>query len=351
MKQQSDAATARPDTPGPIAVRGLRFRYPAETERARGTAAPNAIELQIPHLDLPAGKIAVLIGDNGCGKTTLLKLLAGILRPLEGTVVAPERPVLVHQRPYLFAQSVLANVMWPLRIRRIPRPEARRRAEAAIAQVGLSALARRWAPFLSGGEKQRVAIARALVIRPSVLLLDEPTSNIDAVSVRAIERVLAETAASGTAVVMSTHNIASAYRIANRLLPMDAGRLTPVTVNIFRGQMVREADGAHPDHIGCFGVADGPRIFCPTSAEPCTTAVVRMDDVILSQEAITTSAQNRFRGTVAAVEEVGHELSRVEIDIGVPIAALVTHRSVDDLSIRPGAAMHVTFKASAVALF
>ncbi len=315
------------------------------------------MEIEISDLQLPPGKVAVLIGENGSGKTTLLKLLAGILKPLEGSIAAPAQPVLVQQRPYLFSQSVWANVMWPLRIRRVPKIEARRRTEEAIKQVSLTALARRWAPFLSGGEKQRVAIARALVIQPSVLLLDEPTSNIDSLSIQTIERVLKEMAAAGTTVIMSTHNMLSAYRIADYILPMSAGKLTPVMVNIFPGQVIHEEsfqgtnNQTQYDHIAKFTIDGGPEIFCPTSEENSTTAVLRMEDVILSREAITTSAQNQFYGIVASLEEVGSELFRVTVDIGVPIMALLTHRSIIELSIQPGAPVHVTFKASAVHLY
>lgn len=336
-----------------LSVRDLRFSYPGGTtgtgtRRSTGTRGSTGEPfLEIPRLDIPPGEIAVLIGENGCGKTTLLKLLARLLVPSAGEIASRERPVLVHQRPYLFAQSVAANVAWPLRIRRVPRDEVRRKVTAALEQLGLSHLSRRWAPFLSGGEKQRVAIARTLVLDPDVLLLDEPTSNIDAASIRMIEEVLRWRAAAGKTVLMSTHNLASAYRLASRLLPMAAGRLQPPGVNIFRGNTCPVED----EHVGRFSITDGPELFCPVSDEPCTTAVVPMDDVILSAGDVTTSARNHLHGPVVALEDAGHELVRVVVDVGVPIVSLVTRRSVEELALHPGVAVFVTFKASAVGLY
>lgn len=332
-------------------VQGLEFDYPDIGDRVdgpgngRGRDRSNAF-LSVDRMTVGAGEILVLTGDNGCGKTTLLKLLAGILEPVAGSVHHGRRPVLVHQRPYLFAESVWANVAWPLRIRRVPRAEIRRRVAAALAAVGLEQLTRRWAPVLSGGEKQRVALARALVLDPEIILLDEPTSNIDTASVCTIESVLKALTGRGVSVIMSTHNLASAYRLATRIVPMNAGRIVPVTVNVLRG---RTLPTGH-EHIGRFQVENGPQIFCPASETEFSTAVVRMDDVILSREAIATSAQNRFQGTVVAVEQMDRELACVHVDVGVPVVSLITHRSVDELSIGAGTAVHLTFKASAVAL-
>lgn len=330
-----------------IELRGLRFSYPG-TGNTEPTQFGDQALLQIESLTAQASEIMVLIGDNGCGKTTLLKLLAGLLIPDGGSVGVHNGPaLLVHQRPYLFAESVYANVAWPLRIRRLPRNDVRQCTLAALEQVGLTQLARRWAPSLSGGEKQRAAIARALVLQPQVLLLDEPTSNIDTASIAAVERVLRSQAACGRSVIMSTHNLPSAYRLADRIVPMKEGRLRPVAVNILRGWALDPGD----EHIGRFQVCGGPQIFCPAARGQYTTAVVRMDDIILSTGATATSAQNRLQGDVRAVELTAGELARVEIDCGCRLVSTVTHRSVDQLRLRTGSRLWVTFKASAVELY
>ena len=346
----------RSQTEPALRVQGLRFTYPEFNGTRSQAAEPTVV---IDDLRVGTGQIAVLIGDNGCGKTTLLKILAGLLVPETGRIDAPstdasstggpctDAPVLVHQKPYLFAESVFSNVAYPLRIRKVSRDELRRRTLSALETVGLLSFAGRWAPSLSGGETQRVAIARALVLHPSILLLDEPTSNIDAGSVRTIERVLRELAASGVLVVMSTHNMASAYRLADRIVPMAAGRPRPLEVNVFRGT-VTESEG---EHIGVFHTNYGPHLFCPAGNSGAETAVIRMDDIILSSEEITTSAQNRLHGTVVAVDETEHELFCVNLDCGMPLCCMLTYRSVHELGIVPGRAMHATFKASAVKLY
>ncbi len=338
-------------------VQGLRFSYPA-LNGARSQAAEPVVA--IDDLQLGAGEIAVLIGENGSGKTTFLKILAGLLGPQSGQIeaalngvpsvggVRSAAPVLVHQKPYLFAESVFSNVAYPLRVRKVAREELRRRTLSALNTLGLQGLAGRWAPSLSGGEKQRVAIARALVLRPSILLLDEPSSNIDDGSVRTIERVLRELAESGVAVIMSTHNLASAYRLADRIVPMAAGRRIPLEVNVLRGTAIE----AHDEHIGVFQTVQGLQIYCPAGNEGARTAVIRMDDIILSGEEITTSAQNRLQGNVTAVEGLGHDLFNVKLNCdGIVLRATVTQTSMEELAIRPGTMLHVTFKASAVKLY
>ena len=332
-----------------VEISGLRFSYDALQGGRNGEALSDPT-VAIETLQVRPGEVAVLIGDNGCGKTTLLKLIAGLLTSQEGDIRIrdAENAVLVHQKPYLFAESVFANVVYPLKLRKTPRAEARSRATAALETVGLAHLARRWAPSLSGGEKQRVAIARALVLRPRVLLLDEPTSNIDYGSIRTIEKVLRELADLDVAVIMSTHNLASAYRLADRIVPMAAGRRIPLEVNVLRGV----ATEAHDEHIGVFQTVQGVDIYCPAGNEGAGTAVIRMDDIILSGEEITTSAQNRLQGSVTAVERLEHDLFNVKLDCdGVILRATVTQTSVEELEIRPGTALHVTFKASAVKLY
>jgi tungstate transport system ATP-binding protein len=328
--------------PGDFQVLNLSFSYP-------GTSADTHPFLKIPHLAFEAGSISVLIGDNGSGKTTLLKLLAGLLDPTEGTIRG-STPLLVHQRPYLFAESVLANVMYPLRIRRVPRSTARQRAARALSRVGLAHLAHRWALSLSGGEKQRVAIARALVLDPATILLDEPTAGVDAGSVDVIEAILHDLARQSVRVILSTHNQPSAYRLADHLVPISQGRLQPIRVNIFRGT----THDSPEEHLTIFRTRAGLPLVCPGVSGPRGTAVVPMDDVIVSDEAIHSSAQNSFIGTVRVLEETTNDQWIVTIltrESGQDIRAVVTDAAVRELGIATGKGVWVTFKASAVELY
>jgi tungstate transport system ATP-binding protein len=172
-----------------------------------------------------------LVGANGSGKTTLLRLLHGLLpcagtRELHGAdaAVAPVVAMLF-QRPFLLSLSVRANMMLSLWLRKVPRAERDARCARALQRVGLAGLERRLATALSGGQQQRLALARAWALRPDLLLLDEPTASLDPSAKREVERLIAEIAAEGTTVVMSTHNLGQAKRLSTRVAYLEAGRL------------------------------------------------------------------------------------------------------------------------------
>ncbi len=193
--------------------------------------------LSLPALDIPAGETLALVGPSGAGKSTLLRLLNFLETPASGTIafsgmevpaaapLALRRQITtVFQRPALLSATVLANVAYGLRLRGAH--DTRQPAMAALEQVGLAHLAAKPARTLSGGEMQRVALARALVLAPRVLLLDEPTANLDPANVLVIERAIAGLRAAGrTTVVLVTHNLFQARRLADRVALLLDGRL------------------------------------------------------------------------------------------------------------------------------
>ena len=179
---------------------------------------------------LSAGGRTVVLGANGAGKSLLLRLCHGLLRPTSGTVRwAGPRPArhqaMVFQRPVLLRRSVLANVVYPLRLRGLDRRTRRLRAAAALAQAGLAPLARRPARVLSGGEQQRLALARAWALSPQVLFLDEPTANLDPTATRSVETMIDAIHTLGTKIIMTTHDLGQARRLADEVLFVHAGRL------------------------------------------------------------------------------------------------------------------------------
>ena len=184
-------------------------------------------------LKVSRGGTAIL-GPNGAGKSTLLRLMHGLLRPSAGSVVWPQplTQAMVFQRPVMLRATALANIEYGLRLRGLSVPEQRKRALAALARVGLPDLAHRQARRCSGGEQQRIALARAWALEPQVLFLDEPTASLDPTSSREVERIIREIAAAGTKIVMTTHNLGQARRIAEEVIFLDGGRMleqTPVT--------------------------------------------------------------------------------------------------------------------------
>jgi tungstate transport system ATP-binding protein len=183
-------------------------------------------------LDFAAGAPTVLIGPNGAGKTTLLRLAMGLIRPSGGRLswggrdsVTPARCAIVFQRPAMLRRSAAGNIRYALAAANVARNERDRRCEELLALVGLSDLARRPARRLSGGEQQRLALARALAKDPAVLFLDEPTASLDPAATKALEDVIRAVAARGIKVVMSTHDLGEARRLAGEMVLLHRGRV------------------------------------------------------------------------------------------------------------------------------
>ncbi len=217
------------------------------------------VALREVSLQIHRGDRIALVGANGSGKTTLLRLLNGLLPASEGrrvltpatagagagpawpsasaapaTSTAPAtsagtgRPpvtAMLFQRPFLLHCSVRLNLQLALWLARVPAAARPGRLQAALDRVGLQALADRPARALSGGQQQRLALARAWAVQPDILFLDEPTASLDPSAKREVETLIDEFGQAGMALVMSTHNLGQAKRLAERVLLLDAGRL------------------------------------------------------------------------------------------------------------------------------
>lgn len=166
----------------------------------------------------------IIIGPNGSGKTTLLRVMHGIERVTSGTVTwhhdDPAQHAFVFQSPIVLRRSVSENLAYPLRLIKTPQPRITEAVDHWLDRIGLSDLRHSPALRLSGGERQKLAIARALIRKPQVLFLDEPCANLDGHATRDIEALLQETAAAGTRLVMATHDMGQARRLARDLVFM-----------------------------------------------------------------------------------------------------------------------------------
>jgi len=202
--------------------------------RAAGRSIIDRVSVRIS-----AGPSSIILGANGAGKSVLMRLMHGLLAPTSGEVgwseTDPEKrhrqQAMVFQRPVLLRRSALANVVYALKVAKVPRAERERLAVEALESVGLLHLAHRPARVLSGGEQQRLALARAWALHPEVLFLDEPTASLDPSATREIERVIQAFDAAGTKIVMSTHNLGQARRLGDEVLFIHQGRVvehTPV---------------------------------------------------------------------------------------------------------------------------
>ena len=173
------------------------------------------------------GESVVVLGANGAGKSTLLKLCNAIIAPSLGsvkTLTVPDQS-LIFQRPALLQRTVLDNVRFVLSIRGVAEPACTEQAQRALAACNLSATATQLARSLSGGEQQRLARARAWACKPRLLLADEPTANLAPAAVREVETLLQAVQSEGTTLVLTTHNVAQAKRLARRIVFLDGGRI------------------------------------------------------------------------------------------------------------------------------
>ncbi|OWU75074.1 ABC transporter ATP-binding protein [Marinibacterium profundimaris] len=185
-------------------------------------------------LGIRPGRRTVIMGANGAGKSLLLRLMHGLIRPTKGEVLwrgapldrtARDAQAMVFQRPVMLRRSVRANLRFALSVRGFAGAERAEREMQALEQARLQDLAHRPARVLSGGEQQRLALARALATAPEILFLDEPTASLDPASTKAVEDLVARAHASGVTVVMVTHDLGQARRLADDVIFLHEGTI------------------------------------------------------------------------------------------------------------------------------
>lgn len=203
----------------PLSISGLRF------------APEGRPVLANLDLELSGEGISMILGPNGIGKTLLLRLVAGLL-PADGGTIAwrgasqPDgRIAMVFQHPMLLRMSVFANVEFALRPQDLSPEQRKARTVEVLERVGLAHRVKECARLLSGGERQRLALARAWAMRPRLLLLDEPTASLDPSATEAVERIIREIRTEGAKVLMTTHNLGQATRLADDIIFLAEGRV------------------------------------------------------------------------------------------------------------------------------
>jgi len=329
--------------------------------------------VRVNRMTIEEGETLALLGPNGAGKSTLVLALASLLpaggelrfhgEVIRDAVAYRRRIAVAFQRPLLLDRSVLDNAALGLQLRGMPRPERERRAQDALARIGVAHLARRAAWALSGGEAQRVSIARSLAVRPEVLFLDEPFSGLDAPT---RESAIADL---GHAVrderlstVLVTHDRDEALSLADRVAVLIDGRMRQLD----RAEIVF-ATPADPDVAAFVGVENilparvassdaelthlevGDRVVEVTASAPpgedSPLVGIPPDDVVISREVSPTSARNTFGARILRIEAIGRRV-RVVLDCGFPLVAHVTHRSARELALRAGDDVVASFKAT-----
>jgi molybdopterin-binding protein len=332
-------------------------------------------------LEIEEGKVNVILGPNGSGKTTLLKILNLLERPDAGRVLCDgkecsltsnagrrlelsRRMTMVMQNPTMFDAAVFRNVAYGLKVRGEKKSLQRQKVESALDMVRMTQARERNALTLSGGEAQRVALARALVLDPEVILLDEPTNNLDSISLRVIEDlILRLKEKKDTTLVLTTHLLSNARRWGERFFVLRDGRVIqegsreevfdrPTSVfwakfmgmeNFLSGRLVKDEGQVKLE-------VDGVRLDVVSDAEGDAYATIPPEDILISLEPLSSSARNCLKGDVARIEEEG-AIVRVKVDVGIPLTSIVTKRSKEEMNLVEGREVYVTFKASAVHLF
>lgn len=325
------------------------------------------------------GEAFVTIGPTGSGKTTLLRLVSLLERPSSGNIYFDghlvnnserarleirRRMAVVSQKPAVFNASVFDNVAYGLKVRKEKGTGLRSKVMYALETVGLAGYERRDARTLSGGETQRVALARAMVVEPELLLLDEPTANLDPVSTTHIEKLVTDVIKkSNMTVMMATHDMFQGQRLADRMGVLVAGEMlqTGKPGEIFsspRGREIAEFVGMENIIAGIItsneeGIVDikfnggAVEAISNFSVGEEIYAGIRPEEITLARTKESTSARNTFNGEITRIVLFG-PLARVELNCGFPLVALITKRSAEEMNLQTGDRIYASFKATGV---
>jgi tungstate transport system ATP-binding protein len=309
------------------------------------------IVLDLPTLTIEDEGMVALLGPNGAGKTTLLHILAFLLPPSTGRLWFDGRPVpfhsghlfrlrrkvvLVEQHPILFSTTVSRNVAFGLKMRGLSRPEIDRRVDASLEMVGMHAFAAVNGRHLSGGETQRVAIARAIACRPDVILMDEPTSNVDVENRMVIESIMRDVRdARQSAIIFCTHDLTQAARLTHTRLHLAAGRLNGADYeNAYSARVHHDANGTHC----CIG--DRFTVWLPSTPDAKNRVTLDPRKIEIATPAETRRRPGWTAGRIIQLIDEGEGV-RVMVDVGVPLTVILTFDAYRALDPRIGETVDV----------
>jgi len=336
-----------------------------------------AIALNGVNLKIEEGDFLAVVGPNGAGKTTLLKIMAGIEEPTSGEIFYRGRRIgrkdleflrkrctMVFQRTMLLNTTVYNNIAYGLKIRGLSKSEIQSKVHEVLKLVKLEGFEKIHAKKLSGGQQQRVSLARALVLKPELLLLDEPAANLDPQTIPIIEYVMDHiNREEKTTIVMATHNIFQAQRIPKRAALMLNGRVVEVGLieEVFLKPSVNLASFARSENIftgtartindgtSLIEVNDKVQIQAAFKKTGKTTIFIRPEDIIVSKNPLESSARNTFKGRITEISDQG-SIVRLKIDAGEIFTTQITKLSFEKMNLNIGSEIFISFKASSVHL-
>lgn len=327
------------------------------------------------NLSLTQGKVSTLLGPSGSGKTTLLRILAGLDAPTQGTVfyggsqilendmnVLRQNATMVFQKSVFFDTTVYNNIAYGLKLKELTKEEISNKVTDALSLVRLDGFEHRRAKKLSGGEQQRVSLARALVLDREILLLDEPTVNLDPKNVSIIEETISRiNREKKTTIVLATHNMFQAEEISHDVALILDGTVKQTGTkqdifnnsnkyltsfsrleNVFSGESKINEDNTSTIHV-----TDKLNIDASFYRTGKISVHVRPEDILVSTEPLHSSARNVFKGKITGITDMGATV-RLTVDAERKFSVKITKKSLTEMKLNVESTVYLTFKASAV---
>lgn len=331
------------------------------------------------NLYLEKGTILGIIGPTGCGKTTLLRIIDLLEKPSSGKIFFEDQDTsksgrdkleirrrigMVFQKPIVFKGTVYDNISYGLKIRGENEDSYQDTIKKLLDSLGLTGYEEQEASTLSGGETQRIALARALITDPDLLILDEPTANLDPLSTDKIEKFIDELKKEKqTTIIMATHNLIQGQRLADEIAILNKkifqiGKPEEIFqkpkskfVAEFVGvRNVKKGRSKKIEHNLTLIKIGNISLYSTSNLEGNVYASVRPENITISQMEVHTSALNEFNGKVKEIEDKGG-LIKIKIDVGETFTVHMTRKSFLDIKLTIGSSVWIQFKASALNVF
>ncbi len=331
------------------------------------------------NLYLKKGSTLGLIGPTGCGKTTLLRIIDLIETPSSGKIIFNGLEIpknkkdqldirrkmgMVYQKPIVLKGTVYDNICYGLKIRGKNKEEYQDKIIDLLESLGLGGYETRDASTLSGGETQRMALARALITDPELLLLDEPTANLDPQSTEKIENFLEKLREAGkTTVIIATHNLIQGQHLSDEIAILNKKIFQMgKPEEVFRkpkNKFVAEFVGVKNVKKGISSKVEDNltvintrniKVYATSTLEGDVYLSIRPEEITLSRSEVRTSALNEFNGEIKEIRDSGGILD-LKIDVGEVFSVYMTQKSFADMELTIGSKVWLQFKASAVNIF